>query len=74
MRRLPDGRSIFYKVENTRTDLCTAVLEDNAGQIWLTRSSGIYVLNPNRPQNFPRLETLPFAIWTRSRKFIPKSK
>jgi hypothetical protein len=50
------------------------VLEDNAGQIWLTRSSGIYVLNPNRPQNFPRLETLPFAIWTRSRKFIPKSK
>ena len=46
MRRLPDGRSIFYKDENTRTDLFTSVLKDNAGRIWLTRSSGIYVFKP----------------------------
>jgi PAS domain S-box-containing protein len=46
MRRLPDGREIFYSVENTRTDLFASVLEDNSGRIWLTRTSGIYVLKP----------------------------
>lgn len=47
MRRLPDGREIFYEVENTRTDLFASVLEDNSGRIWLTRTSGIYVLKPD---------------------------
>src|SRR5215204_250462 len=46
MRRLPDGREIFYGVENTRTDLFASVLEDKSGLIWLTRSSGTYVLKP----------------------------
>lgn len=46
VRRLPDGREIFYRIENTRTDLFVSVLEDDAGRIWLTRSSGIYVLKP----------------------------
>src|SRR5829696_317857 len=46
MRRLPDGREIFYGVENTRTDLFASVLEDKSGRIWLTRSSGTYVLKP----------------------------
>ena len=46
MRRLPDGRDIFYGVENTRTDLFASVLEDKSGLIWLTRSSGTYVLKP----------------------------
>jgi ligand-binding sensor domain-containing protein len=45
-RRLPDGRDIFYPVENTRTDLFASVLEDDAGRIWLTRASGVYVFKP----------------------------
>lgn len=46
MRRLPDGREIFYGVENTRSDLFASVLEDDSGRIWLTRSSGIFVFKP----------------------------
>jgi PAS domain S-box-containing protein len=55
MRRLPDGRDIFYGVENPRTDLFATVLEDNSGRIWLTRSSGIYVL---KPENLSELADL----------------
>ena len=33
MRRLPDGREIFYGVENTRTDLFASVQEDDSGRI-----------------------------------------
>lgn len=46
VRRLPDGRDIFYSVENTHTDLFASVLEDNDGRIWLTRTSGVYVIKP----------------------------
>jgi PAS domain S-box-containing protein len=46
IRRLPGGRDIFYRVENTRTDIFTSVMEDNAGRIWLIRSSSIYVFKP----------------------------
>lgn len=46
VRLLPDGRKIFYSVESTLTDLLTAVLEDRSGNIWLARSSGIYVFKP----------------------------
>ena len=53
MRRLPDGREIFYGVENTRTDFFASVLEDNSGRIWLTRSSGIYVMKPETPLDLP---------------------
>jgi PAS domain S-box-containing protein len=46
VRLLPDGRKIFYRVENTRTDLFASITEDNQGRIWLARTSGIYVLFP----------------------------
>jgi PAS domain S-box-containing protein len=46
VRRLPDDRTIFYRIEDSRTDLLNSVLEDDAGRIWLTRASGIYVFNP----------------------------
>lgn len=45
VHRLPDGRQIFYHIENPRTDILTAVLEDNDGRIWLARTAGIYVLS-----------------------------
>ncbi len=45
-RRLPDGRDIFYTIDNTRTDLFISVLEDDAGRIWLTHSTGMYVFKP----------------------------
>jgi ligand-binding sensor domain-containing protein len=46
VRRLPDGRDIFYGIENPRTDFFASVLEDNEGRIWLTRASGVYVFKP----------------------------
>ncbi len=58
MRRLRDGREIFYSIENTRTDLFSAVLEDNAGRIWLTRSSGTYVLKPETLSDLTELGDL----------------
>ncbi|HEX8250046.1 MAG TPA: two-component regulator propeller domain-containing protein [Pyrinomonadaceae bacterium] len=46
VRLLPDGRKIFYSVENTRTDLFASITEDSKGRIWLARMSGIYVFKP----------------------------
>ena len=46
IRRLPDGRSIFFSHEATASDLFSSVLEDAAGRIWLARTSGVYVLKP----------------------------
>jgi signal transduction histidine kinase/ligand-binding sensor domain-containing protein len=46
VRRLPDGREIFYSVETSHTDAMTSVLEDGAGHIWIGRASGIYIIKP----------------------------
>lgn len=46
VRRLADGREVFYSVETTRTDALGSVLEDGEGRIWLGRSSGVYVIKP----------------------------
>lgn len=46
VRRLADGREIFYSLETPRTDALGSVLEDSAGRIWLGRSSGVYVIKP----------------------------
>ncbi|HXQ34265.1 MAG TPA: two-component regulator propeller domain-containing protein, partial [Anaerolineales bacterium] len=58
MRRLPDGREIYYGIENTRTDLFGSVLEDDSGRIWLTRSSGIYVFKPEALSELQQLGRL----------------
>lgn len=46
LHRSPNGGSVLYRVENTRTDLLNSTLEDDAGRIWLTRASGVYVIYP----------------------------
>ncbi len=58
VRRLPDGRDIFYSVDFTRTDLFASLTEDDAGRIWLARSSGIYIFKPESLTNLATLGNL----------------
>jgi PAS domain S-box-containing protein len=46
VRRLADGRIVFYALDPTQTDRPTSALEDAGGKIWIGRSSGVYVINP----------------------------
>lgn len=45
-RRLPDGRMVFFTIANPLTNQLISVKEDNAGHIWMTRASDIYVIKP----------------------------
>jgi ligand-binding sensor domain-containing protein len=47
VRRLPDGRRVFYSVEPSRTDTLTSALEDRGGSIWVGRPSGFMSSSPN---------------------------
>ena len=46
LRRMPDGREVFYSLEKKSMEHFTSVLEDDLGRMWLTTASGIYVLVP----------------------------
>jgi signal transduction histidine kinase/ligand-binding sensor domain-containing protein len=46
VRRLPDGREIFYNINVSRTDAMTAALEDRAGRIWIGGIFGVSILKP----------------------------
>lgn len=46
LRRLPDGREVFYSVEPGRVSVLASVLEDDGGRIWLTSQTGIYIIRP----------------------------
>ena len=56
VRRLPDGREMFYQSGNTRNDPLYSLLEDNAGRIWLARPSGVYVIRPETPAQLSNLK------------------
>lgn len=43
---LPDGREVYYRVENPAANAATDVLEDAAGRIWLASVSRLFVLKP----------------------------
>ncbi len=58
VRRLPDGREIFYGVGSSRTDASTSLLEDREGRIWLGRTSGVYVIKPEPLDELTRLGDL----------------
>ena len=58
VRLLPDGRRIFYRVENTRTDFFSSIAEADDGRIWLARTSGIYVFQPEPLKEFASAESL----------------
>jgi PAS domain S-box-containing protein len=46
VRRLPDGREIFFSVGSSSADGVTSVLEDRGGRIWFGRASGFCVIKP----------------------------
>ncbi|MEP6901465.1 MAG: PAS domain S-box protein [Actinomycetota bacterium] len=46
VRRLPDGRAIFYSINDPRKDALNGIVEDKTGRIWIGRASGIYVIKP----------------------------
>ncbi len=54
VRRLPDGREIFYRA-SARTDASISVLADRAGRIWLGRTSGVYIIKPEPLAELARL-------------------
>ncbi|MDQ3753476.1 MAG: histidine kinase [Acidobacteriota bacterium] len=45
LRRLPDHRLIHFALDFT-PEASTDLLADNAGRIWLTHQTGLYVFNP----------------------------
>jgi PAS domain S-box-containing protein len=46
LRRLSDGKEIFYSVPDPRANALTSVLVDHEGKVWLGRVLGLYALNP----------------------------
>ena len=60
VRLLPDGDKIIYQLAPPNKDAIFSMVIDGEGRIWISRSSGIYVLNPesiqtlNQPGNRTR--------------------
>ena len=46
VRLLPDGNRVVYRMSSSITDLVFSMTMDAEGRIWVTRSSGIYILRP----------------------------
>ncbi len=46
IRRLSDGKEIFYRVDEPRTDYLSSLLQDRDGRIWVGRIKGLYVIKP----------------------------
>lgn len=59
LRRLPDGREIFYSVPDPRANPLTSVLEDHEGRIWLGRVLNLYVIKPEPLSELSSLGTQP---------------
>lgn len=53
VRRWPDGKEVFYAVENPRTEALTGYLSASDGRVWIGGGSGIYVLNPELHDELP---------------------
>ena len=75
LRRLPDGREILYGVENSRANMLSSVIEDRGGRIWLGQTSGVYILQPDPPDQLSQLGPLTVrklkdVAQTRSRRQI----
>lgn len=58
LRRLPDGKEIFYSVPDPRANALTSVLEDHEGRVWLARVLNLYVLKPEPISELSSLGTL----------------
>lgn len=51
LRRLPNGHEVFYSID-AHNDAPYSGLLDHAGHVWLTRSSGVYVMLPDAQDEF----------------------
>ena len=47
LRRLPDGKEVFYRVLDPRANALTNVLVDHEGRVWIARVLNLYVLQPD---------------------------
>ncbi|HYP49814.1 MAG TPA: two-component regulator propeller domain-containing protein, partial [Pyrinomonadaceae bacterium] len=57
IRRLPDGRDVFYTIETTTRDNLNSSLVADDGRIWLASGSAVYVFQAEKPEEFPAGET-----------------
>jgi signal transduction histidine kinase/ligand-binding sensor domain-containing protein len=46
IRRLPDRRIVYYDAQLPLVETSFSLLEDNGGNIWLTRPNGLFVIKP----------------------------
>jgi ligand-binding sensor domain-containing protein/two-component sensor histidine kinase len=53
VRRLRDGRVVFYSFAASHTDVARSVVEDRQGRIWFARISGLYAINPEPLEEVP---------------------
>ena len=58
LRRLPDGKEIFYSVPDPRANALTSVLEDHEGRVWVGRVLDLYALKPEPLSELSSLGTL----------------
>lgn len=62
VRRRPDGKENLYTVDAPGTNILTSVLEDRDGRIWLGCQDGLYVIEPEPPDE----RVLPGALKVRN--------
>jgi signal transduction histidine kinase/ligand-binding sensor domain-containing protein len=55
-RRLPDNRTIYYDAQIPLVENSFSFLEDNAGNVWMTRPNGLFIF---RPESLETLADLP---------------
>jgi PAS domain S-box-containing protein len=58
VRRLPDGREIYYSINDPRKDPLNGIVEDRAGRIWIGSASGIFVIDPEAIDELPQSATV----------------
>jgi len=58
LRRLPDGREIFYSVPDPRANALTSVMEDRDGRVWIGRVLNTYALMPESISDVSALGSL----------------
>jgi ligand-binding sensor domain-containing protein len=53
VRRIPDGREVFYQMGDARSNPLTGFVEDVDGRIWASRLRGLYIINPLAFEQIP---------------------
>jgi len=58
LRRLPDGKEIFYSVPDPRANALTNLLVDHEGRVWIARVLNLYALKPEATNEMSSLGML----------------